>query len=117
MVDTCVFTTPGTGPAVWDEATGQFTYPAAAVVYDGPCKVQTGGRVTSDPETGERVWTVDVVGVHLPVLGSQDVPVRATGTVTSATYDPALVGRVFTVTGPHVGSMKTARRLPCEGVT
>lgn len=118
MLDECTITAPGVAAPVWDEETGEFTYPPAGIVYQGKCKVQTADSLkVASPEAGELVRSVNSVRLDLPVVGSEAVAARATVTFTGSAHDAALVGRVFTVAGPHVGSLKTARRLPCEGVT
>lgn len=114
MLDSCVITRAGSGQGVWNDTTGRYDPPAASTVYSGRCKVQTRDVQVANPDVaGREAFVVDWT-VHLPVVGSEDVRQGDTVTVTGAVLDVALVGRVFTVDGPHLGSLKTARRLPVK---
>jgi Family of unknown function (DUF6093) len=114
MLDTCTITRAGTGQGVWNETTGSYDPPASTTVYTGPCKVQTRDVQVANPDVaGREAFVVDWT-VHLPVVGSEGVRQGDTVTITAAALDAALVGRVFTVDGPHLGTAKTARRLPVK---
>ena len=115
MLDTCTITRRG-GERTWDEESGTYTDAEPTTVYEGRCKVQTRNVSVSEVDAGEREVGVLAWEVHLPVVGSEGVRRGDTVTVTAAVFDAALVGRVFTVSGPHVGTAKTARRLPVEAV-
>lgn len=113
MLDSCLITRGGGSP-VWDEATGTWSTPAGTTVYSGPCKLQTRDVQAANPDVaGSRVTLVDWT-VHLPVDGSGAVRQGDLITMTTCQLDAAAVGRTFTVTGPHLGTAKTARRLPVK---
>ena len=116
MVDTCIITAGG-GTPTWDDANGQWNAPAATTVYEGKCRVQVPNVAENEADAGERAWTVQSALVNLPVSGSESVQVGHTVTITSASLDGALSGRVYTVTADHSKSFATARRLRCEEVT
>ncbi|MGN6245116.1 MAG: DUF6093 family protein [Motilibacteraceae bacterium] len=114
MLDTCTITRAGTGKGPWNDGTGQYDHPARVTVYQGKCKVQTRDVQVNNPDVaGREAFVVDWT-VHLPVVGSEGVQQGDTVTITAAALDSALVGRTFTIDGPHLGTAKTARRLPVK---
>lgn len=116
MLDECVITAPG-GAGVRDPETGLVTQVAGAVVYSGPCKVQTRDVVVNKADAGEREIGVVREELHLPVDGSAAVKRGCVATITAVhLLSSVTVGQQFTVTGPHPGTLKTARRLPVEAV-
>jgi hypothetical protein len=115
MVDEIRFT-EATGSLTFDEETGLETVGSPTVVYEGPCKIQRQRVSPQNPEAGERTVTVEQVEIHLPIEASE-VQVGDVGTVTSAVFDPALLGRRFRVTGLFHKTWATARRLRCDEVT
>lgn len=115
MLDSCIVSRPG-GEPVWDENRGDYVAPAPVTVYEGRCKVQTRNVAVAEADAGEREIGVLAWEVHLPVDGTGGVTRGDTVEVTAAALDSSLVGRQFTVSGPHVGTAKTARRLPVEAV-
>lgn len=110
MVDACTITRK-TGTAT-DPTTGVVS-DTTEDVYTGPCKVQVRDVDAQNPEAGDRAYTVLKLRVDVPmtVLGVEAGDVV---TITSAVYDPDLLGRTFRVVAPFHGSQKTARRLPVE---
>lgn len=112
MLDTCTITRPGEGKGTWNESTGTYDPPAPTTVYAGKCKVQTRDVQVTTPDVAGREAFVVEWRLDLPVVGSEGVRQGDTATITASALDAALVGRVFTVQGPHVGTAKTARRLP-----
>lgn len=86
-------------------------------VYQGRCKVQMNSGVPSTPRAGGQEFTIQRTEVHLPVVGSEGVRPDHRVTVTAATLDAGLVGRVYTVASIPAKSFATARRLVCEEVT
>jgi Family of unknown function (DUF6093) len=118
MVDECAVTRHEDEAGTWDEAAGDFVIPpgSTTTVYLGPCKVQTRQAAIVEADVGERQVGIVRWEIHLPVTGSEDVARGDTVTVTASVLDDALVGRQFTVTGPFVGTAKTARRLPVEAL-
>jgi hypothetical protein len=115
MVDACTVERAGS-PTV-DPSTGVVT-PAYTASYSGKCKVQAAAGVSSvgNPDAGERQWSVQQLQVHLPV----SAPAASVGdriTVTGSRFDPAIVGRVFTVTRLLHKSFATAQRLGVDEVT
>jgi len=121
MLDTCVIRRPSDAARTWDETTGEWSPAAADVVYSGRCKAQDARSVPRMAEVGHPygLHVADVVSsptLHLPVVESAAVVPGDVAEITAAVYDPALVGQMWRVYGPHAGSLKTARRLPCEVV-
>lgn len=115
MVDECTVTR-ATGTLAWDEDEGTETAGTATTVYTGPCKVQRQRIAPQDPEAGERMVTVEQVEIHVPVEATEP-QIGDVATITSAVFDPALVGRQFRVAGLFHKSWATARRLRCDEVT
>lgn len=114
MLDSCTITRAGTGQGTWNEGTGSYDPPAPSTVYAGKCKVQTRDVQVANPDVaGREAFVVDWT-IHLPVVGSEDVRQGDLVHIDAAALDAALVGREFTVDGPHLGTAKTARRLPVK---
>jgi hypothetical protein len=116
MVDHCTITRASTEQGVLDPVTGLHVEPPPQVIYSGLCKVQRAGLTPATPLAGERRFTVEVVEVHVPMRVT-GVDVGDPVTIDSSLFDPALVGRDFTVRGDPAKSYATARRLRCEEVT
>lgn len=114
MTDACRITSEG--GSVWDESAGTFTPGAPVVVYEGRCKLQTRNVMVRPADAGDREVGVARLELHLPVAGSEAVTRGHVATMTACDLDAAAVGEAFTISGPHVGSMKTARRLPIDAV-
>ena len=116
MRDTCTVERR-TGPGVWNQSTGLYTDDAPTVVYAGPCRVRNMQPNPQAADAGEAEWASDLIYVHLPVAGSEGVKDGDVVRITSAANDAALVDLEVTVTGLHVQTNATARRLPCRLVT
>jgi hypothetical protein len=118
MLDSCTIIAPVSSKGTWDETTMTYTGgTAGATVYSGKCKVQITPQSPAQAETVGAMWPAQVIDVHLPVSGSEDVVQHCIVTIDSAVIDQALVGRQFTVDGQFYKSYPTARRLRCrEGV-
>lgn len=116
MLDRCVITRAPAGKGVWDPATGTYAPAVPVDVYAGACRVVAVNAAHRDVDAGDREVSISRWEVHLPVAGSEAVRAGDTVQVTAAVFDPAMVGRVFTVASPHAGSQMTARRLPVEAV-
>lgn len=112
MLDTCTITRPGAGKGTWNEGTGTYDPPAPTTVYAGKCKVQTRDVQVATPDVAGREAYVVEWTLHLPVVGSEGVRQGDAAMITAAAFDAALVGRTVIVQGPHLGTAKTARRLP-----
>ncbi len=115
MVDAITFTR-ATGNLTLDETTGLETADTATQVYEGPCKVQRQRVAPQNPEAGERTVTVEQVEIHIPIEATEP-QIGDVGTITSAVFDPALVGRRFRVAGLFHKTFATARRLRCDEIT
>lgn len=113
MLDACVVTRPSAGSTV-DPGTALVVTPPPTTIYTGKCKVQTRDVQVTTPDVAGREASIVRWELHLPVVGSEAVREGDTATITASALDTALVGQVFTVQGPHVGTAKTARRLPVE---
>ncbi|HET7386851.1 MAG TPA: DUF6093 family protein [Nocardioidaceae bacterium] len=111
MTDTCTITRPDPDtPPVFDDATGTYTTPTVTV-YEGKCRVRP-TNVDRTVEAGDvrvHLWH-SVISVPISVSGVQ---VNDTVTITAST-DPGLVGKVYTVGNIDLGTAITARRLGCN---
>lgn len=116
MLDTCIITRPGVGEPAFDPATGTYTDPARAVVYTGKCRIQVTGIIANSTNStaGERENMVQGSEMQLPIAGTDDVAINDTCEMTHGEYDPALVGRKFTVIARHEKTHATSRRLRVE---
>ena len=116
MVDTCTIAAPGS--ETFDPDTGEYVTTPGASLYSGPCQVQVAGPSVGEAVVGEQQVALERIIVKIPV-GSAATPPDSVVTITAVSdlSDPALVGRVFRVTGTHAKTFATARRLPCELVT
>lgn len=112
MLDACTITRPGEGKGPWNDETGTYDPPPPVTVYAGKCKVQTRDVQVATADVAGREAFIVEWRLDLPVVGSEGVRQGDTATITASALDAALVGQVFTVQGIHVGTAKTARRLP-----
>lgn len=119
MVDTCTITRAGTGSGSFNETTGQYTAPARTTIYSGPCRIQITALIASsqDSNAGERVATVQVSELQLPIAGTGDVSYNDVAEITASVHDAELVGRKFTVDARHEKTHATSRRLRVTEVT
>jgi len=106
------------GTPTTNETTGVVT-PTWTDIYassgtPGPLRVQQGIGAT-DAQAGEHQSQVAGLVISLPITEA-DVRPGDQVVVSTSTYDPALVGRVFTVSRVLAKSHATARRLWCEEV-
>lgn len=115
MVDSCVVERHGED--TWNAADGIYTDGATLVVYNGKCRVRNAQPNPQMADAGEAAWSSDLVYVHLPVTGSEAVKDGDVVRITAAANDSALVDLEAHVTGLHVQTNATARRLPCRVVT
>lgn len=116
MRDTCTVERH-TGNGVWNPLTGLYTDDAPTVIYSGPCRVRNMQPNPQAADAGEAEWASDLIYVHLPVAGSEGVKDGDVVRITAAANDAALVDLEVAVTGLHVQTNATARRLPCRLVT
>lgn len=112
MTDRCTVEDTDAGERTWDEANGQWVT-TPAVVYDGPCRVQSRNTQPANPESAG--WAATVTDYVVTV------PIAATGAdlghavrITAAAHDPALPGQLLRITAVQAKSHATARRLICE---
>lgn len=109
MADSCRITRT-TGPlGPLDPETGEKAPAPTATVYEGKCRVQTYEAQESRPESGDHVYAVQRYSVHIPA--GTTVRVGDVVTVLSATLDPDLTNRRYTVTGLLHKTFATANRL------
>lgn len=130
MIDRCTISVDreGTGDDTFDRASGKYVkptgdqsriYPPAADVdnVDGPCMFGAQGTVDGNPGTGTTFpRPTQSYRLSLP-LDAPLPPVGAIVTLTACHYDPAQIGRDFTVTGvvgatygvSHVLDLKAGR--------
>lgn len=115
MTDRCRIVRPsGSGSGVFNETTGQYDTPAAAVVvYEGPCRWQIKVDVNTnlvEPQELEREWAYQTSTLQLPVAGSGAVRDNDVATCLSARFDDSLVGRVFNIQSAQRKSMAVTRK-------
>ena len=87
----------------------------STLIHTGRCKVQQSGSQESTPEAGGATVTVQRSEVHFPV-GAFVPAIGQVITVTAATLDPLLIGRVFRVVALLHKSAATAYRLAVSEV-
>jgi hypothetical protein len=112
MLDSCTITRPGEGKGSWNESTGTYDTLPPITVYSGRCKLQTQDVALTTADVAGREAFIVSWRLDLPVVGSEGVAQGDTVEITASALDSALVGRRFIVQALHVGTAKTARRLP-----
>lgn len=119
MVDTCRITRPGTGERDYDKGTMQYTDPQREVVYEGKCRVQLTAQSVgaSNQAAGERLTTIQVAELQLPVVGTEGVAVHDVAEILTAKNDDALQGRQLTIAARHEKTHATSRRLRLKEAT
>ncbi len=114
MVDSCTVTRQ-TGSHT-DDLTGQVT-PTYVTRYTGKCRVQAGGGQGQDAEAGEMEPVLIRVELQLPVATSTGIARGDLVTITSATHDADLAGRVFRVQDLFHKTHDTSRRIQIRETT
>lgn len=114
MVDRCVIRELSAWGEM-DDATGERPEVPGAVVYSGNCKVQTYEAHESTPDSGDHVFSVQRLALHLPA--TVEVRVDQIATVTASVLDPHLVGRKFRVSAFLRKSFATANRVQVDEIT
>lgn len=114
MVDTCTIRHQ-TGSTT-DRLTGRQT-PTYSTLYTGVCRVQQAVAMGSRAEAGEVEPVLLRLEVQLPVADTEGITRGDLVTITAATLDDDLVGRVFRIRDLHHKTHATSRRLQCEEVT
>jgi hypothetical protein len=110
MRDTCAITVVDAGDP--DPITGERPRTTA---YTGKCKVQSLVAQETNPEAADATYTVQRYRVDVPV-GSYSPAIGDEVTVTAATFDPNLAGRVYRVVALLHKTAATAYRLAVEEV-
>jgi len=114
MVDECEIV-GAAGAPVLNEDTGAMGSPAGGLLYAGRCRVQMPQAVPGSQDAGEHQFSTAPFEVQLP-MSTSGFAIGNTVTITRATLDPDLAGRVLTVVGLAHKTHMTARRLRCEEV-
>lgn len=112
MVDSCTVSR-GSGEPVFNPETGQYET-SGSTVYDGKCRIQSGGTQASNPEAGGAVFTVERVELQLPF--GTDLEIGDTTLITGS-VNPGLVGNRYRVTGLGEKTHATSSRYTVEVVT
>lgn len=107
MVDECVIRRV-TGELT-DPATGEVT-PAYTVIYTGKCRVQGSLAQAGQITAGQDYLLMLRLEVHLP-MAVTGLQAGDAITITSATHDPDLPGRVFLIRDLAHKTHATARRV------
>lgn len=110
MTDMCVVI-ESVAPGEWDEEINDYGPAQEVFSYEGPCKVKAEGTQPALTESAGRPVVTVEPEIHFPVMTSAGIETGQVVRITSARYDPALVGREFTVSGLSASSQATARRL------
>lgn len=109
MVDACQITRRSTQTTNPDTGVITQNY---SVIYTGICRIQRRTMFDRPHSSGEAYVYMLAVEVQLPISAigptTEDIV-----TVTTATYDPDLLSRVFTVRGLSHKTHATARHLQC----
>lgn len=113
MVDTCTIARRTT---VTDENTGVQT-PTDTELYDGRCRAQQGVADGQRADAGEVSVILLRVELQLPVAGTEGIAEGDIVTITAATFDDDLVGKVFRVRDVQRKTHPVMRRLRVEEVT
>lgn len=103
--------------AVIDPTTGKFPDVPFGLVYLGVAQVQLQGTVLAGRarlSAGDEVTLLRST-LKVPALAAR-LLVNDRVTVTASTYNPALVGVVFTVTGLLPGSHQTSQKVSIQSV-
>lgn len=117
LLDTVRFSRAGGGEPVFDQTTGEYVYPQADVVYEGPGAVQSAsapGGVTALP-VPNLPW-VDETSSRYRALTPLAAPVAERDMLVSVVAvhpggDVALIGRQWRVTDPSVAGTLSAVRI------
>lgn len=113
MTGTCVITRAVAGET-YDPDTGSTTPAEAAMVYEGPCRVQatggTGSRSAGTLRAGQPTSTRSYL-VVIPV--DSEVPAIGDRVTVEAPDDPWLTGKVLLVEGITGGTVLWQRNLSC----
>jgi Family of unknown function (DUF6093) len=117
LLDTVRFSRPGGGAPVFDQATGEYVYPEADVVYEGPGAVMaagTPGGVTSLPAQ-DLPW-VDETRSRYRALTPLSAPIAERDMLVSVIAvhpggDVALIGRQWRAQDPSVAGTLSAVRI------
>lgn len=115
MTATVTVTAAGSGSGGWNPDTGPTTPDDAAALWSGPARVQavraTGSGAT---DAAEQLVTPRTYKVAMP-HDTPDLPPAARATVTTAPpEDPALAGKVLTVTSCVLGGLGIERVAYCD---
>lgn len=119
MTDACVVEREGPPDpgAVIDPTTGKFPDVPFGLVYSGVCGTNVQGTVMAGRARQSAGDEVTVLRSTMKVPASAPrLLVSDRVTFTASTYNPALVGVVFTVTGLLPGSHQTSQKVSIQSV-
>lgn len=108
LLDTVRFSTPAAGTPVFDPATGLYTYPEGALVYEGPGAVQvsgTPGGISALP-VANQPWS-DETNSKYVALTPLSAPIAERDTIVTVVTlhtggDLSLIGRQWRAQDPSV---------------
>lgn len=117
LLDTVRFSRPGSGEPVFDQTTGEYVYPEADIVYEGPGAVMmagTPGGVTSLPS--QNLPWVDETRSRYRALTPLSAPIAERDMLVSVVAvhpggDVALIGRQWRAQDPSVVGTLSAVRI------
>jgi hypothetical protein len=121
LVDTVRVVRPSVAAPVLDEDTGELTYPAAAVVYEGLGAVVPGnaqGQFAAIPTAGQQ-WVTETKSMH-NLYTPLDAPIPAKDDIVTVTavHNPAngaLLGRTWICDDPgRAGTVEVVRITPID---
>lgn len=112
MSDACTIGGESVGQGTWNPTTETYDPDPSTAVYTGRCRIKMPRSMAIEPDAADTTGVVIRPEIHIPadVTG---VMVGHRVTITSASYNPTLVGVTFRVTSLFRDSQATAQRLEC----
>ena len=101
------------GQPVRDPETGTLT-PSLTVIYEGVARLRFPVGKPRDVDQAGQAVSEQSPTLWLPVAESEDVLPGDVGEIVANPADPGSVGLRFRITGVHVQTHSTSRRLPVE---
>lgn len=84
------------------------------LVHTGPCEIKVADVLVNPVDAQGQQLIVQRSTVKFPVSADTLFPEDFTIKIIESRFDPANVGRLFRITGPHAQTYATARRYPVE---
>jgi len=104
------------GGRTLDPNTGQYVY-TSDVVYEGPCEFKQGGTQAANVESAGQLLTAQDSILKLPVKGTENVEAGDVWECTANPLDEALVGLKATLKPGGAQTFATSRRFVVEVIS